>query len=130
MRDNKMLDLILAKIDYYIIKIVETCKYFHSDSYFENFREKLHLLCEFVIAGTEDENIEYVIEKLKKTKRTCDKMLENLSDKSTLTYNSIYEIKTNYSKYCQIILNTVSFLEQRQESVKLLQEGYSGKCIL
>lgn len=80
---------------------------------------ELHLLCELITVGIDDnDDMEYAIS-----------FLKNEQDK----------IKNNKLELCKelnlypleiTIETTLKNLEQRQESVKLLQEGYSGKCIL
>lgn len=105
MGDNKMLGIILEKIG----KIFDKTYSFH----------ELNLLCELITVGIDDnDDMEYAISFLKNEQ---NKIKNNLELRKEL----------NLFPYEMTIENTLKNLEQRQESVKLLQEGYSGgKCIL
>ena len=114
MGDNKLLDLILEKIEN--ICDENSQKNFNSRKTNNNYEEKsfflLYSLCEMVVNGTDDEDLESAITRLKK-----------IPDE---TFDRNYK----FTAAKMILIDLIDMLEKRQETVKLLQEGYSGKCIL
>lgn len=113
--NNKMLDVILSKID----GIVQDLNFNHSH-YEPDFLPDLGiLLCIFLIEGTNENELGHVIERLNNAQNALKQI--HFFDEDE---------KREVSRFMKEIQNTTKSMEQRQEALDLLQEGYSGsKCI-
>ncbi len=115
MRENKMLNLILENIDGIVESFKKGGTFHYGHFFYDTLLEKLHVLCKLVATGAEDEDLEYILNKLQETKKEWNKF----SLKPPIQWGH------SYRHYEEEIRKAIEACEKRNESVKLLQEGYS-----